>query len=208
MDPPLCFALLVPQFLFGVGGTGVAGPGLLRATASGAVTHPPVSLFHSLAFGFRWFDLVRCSVRLPIVCHPAHTPDLNPSHMPDFDRFPPNVERLENDKVFKRLCRVQMWKQFFHKLRYGVADRPLNFNKVRRSPCPCVYLFPVTTYMVHTHASPALMHKKCVAFVNPCHTGGGWLFTLNTPPPSSVPPTPRAPTTQPLHPGHLSLLSG
>jgi len=26
---------------------------------------------------------------------------------------------------------VQMWKQLFHKLRYGVADRPLNFNKVR-----------------------------------------------------------------------------
>ena len=32
--------------------------------------------------------------------------------------------------MFKRLCRVQMWKQLFHKLRYGVADRPLNFNKV------------------------------------------------------------------------------
>lgn len=37
-----------------------------------------------------------------------------------------------NDKVYKRNCRVQWWKALFHKLRYGVADRPLNFNKVRR----------------------------------------------------------------------------
>lgn len=40
-------------------------------------------------------------------------------------------KRAHNNEVFKRLCRVQMWKQLFHKLRYGVADRPLNFNKVR-----------------------------------------------------------------------------
>ncbi|CAM9790447.1 unnamed protein product, partial [Laminaria digitata] len=37
---------------------------------------------------------------------------------------------IKNDVSFKRLCRVQTWKKMVHKMQYGVADRPLNFNKV------------------------------------------------------------------------------
>lgn len=40
--------------------------------------------------------------------------------------------RLEGDMIYKRYCRVQMWKKMYNKLHYGVADRPLNFNKVNR----------------------------------------------------------------------------
>lgn len=38
--------------------------------------------------------------------------------------------RLKGDMTFKRHSRVQMWKKMYNKLHYGVADRPLNFNKV------------------------------------------------------------------------------
>lgn len=45
------------------------------------------------------------------------------------DRF---WDRCYNDRVFKRLGRVQAWKSLFNKLEFGIADRPLNFNQVRR----------------------------------------------------------------------------
>lgn len=45
----------------------------------------------------------------------------------------PPLGRSVNDRVFKRLGRVQSWKKLYHKLEYGVADRPLNFNQVK--PC-------------------------------------------------------------------------
>lgn len=41
--------------------------------------------------------------------------------------------RVEGDMTYKRHCRVQNWKRMYNKLHYGVADRPLNFNKVKRA---------------------------------------------------------------------------
>lgn len=46
--------------------------------------------------------------------------------------------RVKNDQLYTRYCRVQMWKRLYNKLHFGVADRPLNFNKVCVS-CVCVF---------------------------------------------------------------------
>ncbi|CAM9671614.1 unnamed protein product, partial [Ectocarpus sp. 12 AP-2014] len=42
---------------------------------------------------------------------------------------------VNNDQVYTRYCRVQMWKRLYNKLHFGVADRPLNFNKVDVADC-------------------------------------------------------------------------